>query len=384
MDHFIPYGKQDINQKDIDAVIDVLKSDFITQGPTITTFEKNLCEKTGSSYAVLFNSATSALHAAYYACGLKKGDEVITSPNTFVATSNAALYLEATPVFADIELKTGNISVESIKSKITTKTKIITPVDYSGQPCDMQEIYALAKANNCHVVEDASHGVGSEYNSKKTGCNEFADISIFSFHPVKIMTSGEGGVALTNNKEFAEKMQQFRSHGIVRENFNIEPHGPWYYEMQDIGFNYRITDIQASLGNSQLDRLQEFILKRNEIAKRYNKAFENNPYFNVIEIKPNRLSSYHLYPIILKDDLKKHKVEIFNSLRKENIGVQCHYIPVNHQPYYRDKGYTPNDTPIAKDFYEREISIPMFFSLTVEEQDHVIATLLKVCSEIKN
>ena len=382
MDHFIPYGKQDINQKDVEAVINTLKSDYITQGPVITEFEQNLCNKTGSKYAVLFNSATSALHGAYYACGLTEGDEIITTPNTFVATSNAALYLNAKPIFADIEKETGNISIESIRKKITAKTKIITPVDYSGQPCDMKEIHALAKENNCYVVEDASHGVGSEYNSNKTGCNEFSDITIFSFHPVKILTTGEGGVAFTNNELFAEKMQQFRSHGIVRDNFSESAHGPWYYEMQDIGYNYRITDIQASLGNSQLNRLDAFIIARNEIALRYNKAFENNPHFNVLNIKENRLSSYHLYPILLNDKLKEHKLTIFNKLREKNIGVQCHYIPVNSQPYYKNLGYDSNDTPVAKDFYEREISIPMYSSLQKEEQKYVIDTLLDICNQI--
>lgn len=382
MNHFIPYGRQDINQNDIEAVINTLKSDYITQGPSITSFEQNLCTKTGSKYAVLFNSATSALHGAYYACGLTEGDEIITTPNTFVATSNAALYLNAKPIFADIEKETGNISIESIRKKITAKTKIITPVDYSGQPCDMKEIHALAKENNCYVVEDASHGVGSEYNSNKTGGNEFADITIFSFHPVKILTTGEGGVAFTNNKLLAEKMQQFRSHGIVRDIFSVPSHGPWYYEMQDIGFNYRITDIQASLGNSQLNRLDEFVKTRNEIANRYNKAFENNPYFNVLKIKENRLSSYHLYPILLNDRLKEHKLTIFNKLREKNIGVQCHYIPVNSQPFYKKLGYDLNDTPIAKDFYEREISIPMYSSLNLEDQKYVIDTLLDICDKI--
>lgn len=382
MKSFIPYGRQDISHDDIEKVVEVLKSDFITQGPAITEFESKLCEETGAKYAIVFNSATAALHAAYQACGLTTGDELITTPNTFVATSNAALYLNATPVFADIESTTGNIDINSIRKKISPKTKVIAPVDYSGQPCDMSEIYQLAKANNCYVVEDASHAIGSSYKDVKTGNGAFADITIFSFHPVKILTTGEGGAALTNNAEFAKKMQQFRSHGIVREDFKAPSHGPWYYEMQDLGFNFRITDIQAALGLSQISRLNSFITTRNEIALRYQKAFEGNPYFDILEIKPERVSSYHLYPILLKDNLKSKKKIIFEKLRENNIGVQCHYIPVNSQPYYQTFGHNASDTPKANDFYEREISIPMYSSLSLEEQQYVIDTLIRVCSEL--
>lgn len=375
---FLPYGKQHLDLEDIESVVNVLKSDFITQGPKIEEFERKLAEYCGSKYAIVFNSGTSALHGAYFVLGLEHGDEVITSPNTFVATSNAALYLNANPVFVDIEKETGNIDISKVKSKITDKTKLIVPVHYSGNPADLKELFELAEDNNIKIIEDAAHSIGARYNGEKIGNSKYSEMTIFSFHPVKHITTGEGGAVLTNNKDYYEKLVMFRSHGITKNHFINEPDGDWYYEMQHLGYNYRITDIQAALGLSQLKKLDKFVEKRREIAKVYDLVFENNPFFRTISEKECCKSSYHLFPIILRDEFKDTKRKIFSKLREECLGVQVHYIPVYLQPYYQKLGYKKGICPVAEDFYQKEISIPMYPTMDNNDVDYVVNKLFKV------
>lgn len=378
MTSFLPYGKQDISDSDIEAVVSTLKSDYLTQGPLIEKFEQALCAYTGAKYATVFNSATSALHAAYFALGLQEGDELITSPNTFVATSNAGLYLGAQPVFCDVNPANGNLDHAQLEALITEKTKVIVPVHYSGQPCDMKAIAEIANQYGLKVVEDASHAVGANYENTKTGDCTYSNISVFSFHPVKIITSGEGGAAFTNSAEEDRLMKQFRSHGVTKQGLVQESPGPWYYEMQHLGYNYRMTDIHAALGLSQLQRLEEFVCRRRELAHQYFDAFKDQPYFDCLSVRDINESSFHLFPILLNDDLKVKKKEIFNLLRERNIGVQTHYIPVHTQPYYQTNVCPGATFSGAEAFYSREISIPMYALLTNEEQQYIVNTLLEV------
>lgn len=375
---FLPYGRQSIDDKDIEEIIKVLKSDFITQGPKIGEFEEKLAKYCGSEYAVVFNSGTSALHGAYFAFGLGKGDEIITSPNTFVATSNAALYLNAKPVFSDIEKETGNIDVSKLREKITDKTKFIVPVHYSGNPVNLKELSEIAQEYDLKIIEDAAHSIGAKYKGKKIGNSEYSEMTIFSFHPVKHITTGEGGAVLTNNHDYYEKLLIFRSHGITKNNFVNQKHGDWYYEMHYLGYNYRMTDIQAALGLSQLDKLDRFVRRRGEIAGMYNAAFDDNSFFKTITVDKDCDSSYHLFPILLEDRFKDKKREIFLKLREEGLGVQVHYIPVYLQPYYQELGYKKELCLISEDFYRREISIPIYPAMSDEDVDYVIKTLSRV------
>ena len=379
---FLPYGKQYIDENDINAVLNVLKSDFITQGPKVGEFERKLAEYSGSKYAVSFNSGTSALHGAYFALGIGKGDEIITSPNTFVATSNAALYLNANPIFADVEKDTGNLDVSKVKDNITDKTKLIVPVHYSGNPVDLRELHKIAEENDIKIIEDAAHAMGATYNKHKIGNSRYSEMSIFSFHPVKHITTGEGGAVLTNNRDYYEKLLMFRSHGITKDHFINKPDGDWYYEMHYLGFNYRITDIQAVLGLSQLKKLDEFVERRRNIAELYEKSFENNPFFETITEKECCKSSYHLYPILIKDDYKDKKEEIFLKMRKEGLGVQVHYIPIYLQPYYKKLGYEKGLCPVSEDFYHREISIPLYPSMDNKDVAYVIKKIFKVFKDL--
>ncbi len=375
---FLPYGKQYIDEDDIKNVVNVLKADFITQGPKINEFEEKLAEYSGSEYAVLFNSGTSALHGAYFAYGIEKNDEIITSPNTFVATSNAALYLGANPIFSDVELETGNIDVSKVEDKITSRTKIIVPVHYSGNPVDLKELHKIARRNDIKIIEDAAHAIGAKYEGEKIGNSKYSAMTIYSFHPVKHITTGEGGAVLTDDEDYYEKLLMFRSHGITKNNLINESEGDWYYEMHYLGYNYRITDIQAALGISQLKKLDKFIARRREIADLYEKAFKGNPYFDTVQIKESSESSYHLYPIIIKDEFKDYKGKIFHKLREEGLGVQVHYIPVYLQPYYQNLGYKKNLCPISEDFYRKEISIPMYPSMDNQDVEHVIKKVFNV------
>ncbi len=362
----IPYGKQWIGKDDIKAVEKVLRSNFITQGPKIQEFEKALAKKVGAKYALVFNSGTAALQASYFALGLGKDDEFITTPNTFAATANAGVYLGAKPVFVDIEKNTGNIDISKIKKQISKRTKLIAPVDYGGYPANLKEIQKLARKHKLFVVEDSSHALGAKYKGEKIGNCKFSDISIFSFHPVKHITLAEGGAITTNNKSFYQKMFAFRTHGFIK--------GRMHY----LGYNFRITDIQAALGFSQLKKLDFFVKRRREIAKIYNRKFKNNPYFDFLEEEDKIQSSYHLYPIRLKDKYKNKKDKIVAVLKRNGLGVQIHYIPVYLHPYYQKLGYKKGLCPNAEDFYKREISIPMYPRMTDKEVDYVVKIILKV------
>lgn len=369
---FIPYSTQSIDSSDIKAVVSVLRSDFLTQGPKVSEFERKLAKYCNSKFAVALNSGTSALHAACFAAGISAGDEVITSPITFVASANCVLYCGGTPVFADIENDgTALISTDQIQKKITFKTKAIIPVDYAGHPCNMDEINNIAKANDLVVIEDAAHSLGAIYKGRKVG--SLADMTILSFHAVKHITTGEGGAVLTDSREYYDKLIKFRTHGITRD---VKGDGPWYYEMQGLGFNYRLTDIQCALGISQLKKLDKFVKARRLIAERYNREISKIDGIELPAEKPGIRSSYHLYPIKLTKNLLPHKKDIFSSLRKLGIGVNVHYIPVPLQPYYKQKyGYKNGDFPAAESFYKSEISLPIHPGLSKSDQDLVIKSV---------
>lgn len=375
----IPYGKQDINQVDIDAVVNVLKSDFLTQGRQVPLFEKTLADYCGADYAIAVNSATSALHIACLALGLGKNDYLWTSPNTFVASANCALYCGAKVDFVDIDQKTYNLSVELLSEKLIQAKKdnklpkIVIPVHFAGQSCEMNKIYQLSKQYGFKIIEDASHAIGGKYLDKTIGSCQFSDITIFSFHPVKIITTAEGGIATTNSKELAHKMQLLRSHGVTKEyeQMHKSSDGGWYYQQIDLGFNYRMTELQAALGISQMQRLDDFIAKRKQLAQRYNDLLKNTliilPYQN-----KDTHSSYHLYPIQLKG---KNRKLIFEKLREANIGVHVHYIPVHTQPYYQQLGFKQGDFPNSQNYYNQAISLPLFHLMTHKEQDYIVDCL---------
>ena len=374
---YIPYGRQCISEEDIQAVVDTLRSDYLTTGPKISEFEKVIADYTGAKYAVAVSNGTAALHIACMAAGISEGDEVITSPITFVASANCSFYCGATPIFADIDLDTYNISSESIEKCITDKTKAIVAVHFSGQPCDMDRIREIADKHNLIVIEDAAHALGADYKSKKIG--SISDMTTFSFHPVKHITTAEGGMVTTNNKELYEKLLLYRTHGITRDSELMSKNdGAWYYEQIDLGYNYRITDVQCALGMSQMKRLDEFVSKRRELVARYNKAFEN-----VDEIiTPYQLAgcnnSYHLYVIRLNTMDRK---EVFDKLRAAGIGVNVHYIPVHTQPYYK-RYYEENkmaqpECPNAIKYYNTAISLPLYPELSYEQQDYVIEKVVQ-------
>ncbi len=375
MTNFIPYGRQFIDEDDIKAVVDVLRSDFLTQGAKVNEFESALSTYCGSKYAVVFSSGTAALHAAYFSAGIGPGDEIITSPITFVATANAAHYLGARPVFVDVQPDTGNINPELIEKGITEKTKAIIPVHYAGHPVAMDPIHEIAKRYNIVVIEDACHALGASYKNKKIGSH--SDMSVFSFHPVKSITTGEGGAVLTNTQDYHEKLLMFRTHGITKGKFLNEPDGDWCYEMQFLGYNYRMTDIQSALGISQLKKLDLFIKQRRKLVKEYEKKFIGNPYFDLPEEKDYASSSWHLYALKLKDRYKERKAEIFKDLRRKGVGVQVHYIPVYFHPYYQELGYSKGLSPIAEDFYQRELSIPLYQGMKDDDIKHIIKVIFE-------
>ncbi len=378
MTDFIPYGRHFIDEDDIAAVVSVLKSDHLTQGPAVDAFESGLSKYAGVKYAVVFSSGTAALHAAYFAAGIKAEDEMITSPITFAATANAGLYLGAKPVFVDVKKDTGNIDFSSIEGKINDKTKVIVPVHYAGHPVDLEQIAGIAQKRGIIVIEDACHALGAKYTDFSIGDCKYSDMVVFSFHPVKHITTGEGGAVMTNNRDYYEKLLIFRTHGITRKDFVNEPHGDWYYEMKFLGYNYRMTDIQAALGMSQLKKLDGFISRRREIADIYNKAFKDNPYFDMPVEMDYAFHSYHLYPIRLKDEYKEKKKEIFIRLKQNGLGVQVHYIPVYLQPYYQRLGFKSGLCPYAEDFYQREISIPLYPSMNDEDVAAVVERIKEV------
>ena len=374
----IPYSHQCIEADDIQAVIEVLKSDWITQGPKIHEFEEALAEYTGAKYAVAVSSGTAALHIACLASGIHAGDEVITSPITFVASANCVLYHGGRPVFADIQSDTANIDTEEIQRKVTKKTKAIIPVHFAGHPCDMDEIQKIARRHKLIVIEDAAHALGAEYKGEKTGSCRYSDMAVFSFHPVKSITTGEGGAVMTNRKKLYERLVMLRSHGITKKNLIYGGKGGWYYEMQELGFNYRITDIQAALGISQLNKLDRFIAARRKIADRYDAAFRGNPCFDVSPEKKGVRSAYHLYPIRLKAQCLGTRKAIFEQLRNKGLGVQVHYIPVYSQPYYRQNlGSKADLCPVAESYYARAISLPLYPALTGRQ----VKTVIRIVQE---
>lgn len=379
-DSYLPYGKQWIDNEDIKAVTDVLKSDFITTGPAISQFEKEIAEFVGAKYAVAFSSGTAALHAACFAAGIKENDEVITTPMTFAASSNCILYVGGQPVFADIDSKTYNISPESIKSLLTEKTKAIITVDFTGQPAEYDEIISLAKKNGLIIIDDAAHALGATYKDRHIG--SIGDMTMFSFHPVKHITTGEGGIITTSNADYYEKLLLFRSHGITRDSLKLKNNqGPWYYEMQELGYNYRMTDIQAALGSSQLKKLNTFLKKRREYAKKYNDAFAEIDALITPYQQHECNSSWHLYIVRLDmEKLNVNRKEIFKALQKENIGVNVHYIPVHLHPFYQKLGYGKGLCPQAEKLYEEIITLPLFPAMSEQDLHDVIAGVKKVIS----
>lgn len=373
MMNFIPYGKQSIDEDDINSVVEVLKSDFLTTGPKIKEFEDELCRYTNAKYCVAVANGTAALHLASLVL-LNKGDKVITTPNSFVATSNSILYVEAKPIFVDIK-EDGNIDLDLCEEELKkdSSIKVIYVVHFSGNPIEQEKLKYLKESYNIKILEDCAHSLGASFGNIKAGSCENSDCSILSFHPVKHITTGEGGAITTNSKEIYEKLLELRAHGIKR----FPDVAPWYYEMHSLGFNYRITDMQAALGISQLKKLDSFIKRRKEIALKYDKSFFNS------FVKPlysfNQNSSYHLY--IVKVDFSKlniSKVELFNKMREKNIGLQLHYIPINKQPFYKNLGYGNEDTPIMNKYYDECFSLPMYSSLSNEEQEYVIKTLFEI------
>lgn len=366
----ITYGRQTINQDDIDEVIKALKSPAITQGEYVPAFENALKEYTGAKYAVAVSSGTAALHTAYAALGLKENDEIITCPNTFAATSNAALYLNAKVKFADINADDFLIDENKINPLITKNTKIITPIHYAGLTCNMEEISKIAKNHNIKIVEDACHALGSYYKNSTTGSCSYSDAAVFSFHPVKHITTAEGGAVLTNDEEVYKKCLLFRSHGMEKVNFKHIPDSPTYHEMQLLGYNYRMTDIQAALGISQLKKLDSFVKRRLEIADIYYEAFKDSSKIKMQKRYSDRSNSHHLFSVVFENNQLRDKV--FYYLKENNIFTQIHYMPVNKHPYYKDLGFNYKDTPLSYDFYRRELSLPVYPLLTNEEVYFVI------------
>ncbi|MCK4788065.1 MAG: UDP-4-amino-4,6-dideoxy-N-acetyl-beta-L-altrosamine transaminase [Desulfobacteraceae bacterium] len=378
----IPYSHQYIDLDDIEEVVKVLKSDWITQGPKVREFEQSLSDYCGARFAVAFSSGTAALHAAYFAAGLGSNDEIVTSPMTFLATSNAALFLGAEPVFVDVQKDTGNIAPDLIEKAITGKTKAIVPIHFAGHPVDLEKIAEIAQRHHLLLIEDACHALGAKYKNTTIGDCRYSDMAVFSFHPVKSITTGEGGAVLTNNEEFRNKLIMLRHHGVTKDRKIFQNKsdavGDWYHEMQCLGYNYRLTDIHSALGISQLRKLDKFIQKRREIVETYAEAFEDNKFFDAPVEKGYAKSAWHLYPIRLKDKYKRSKADIFAKLRERGLGVQVHYIPVHLQPYYQQLGYKTGACPNAEDFYEREISIPLYPVMSSEDVDYVINNIFEL------
>jgi len=388
MKPLIPYSKQWIDNSDIKYITKILRSDWITQGPTIEKFEKTIAKYVGTKYAVAVSSGTAALHAACFAAEIKPSNEVIVPTLTFAASANCVLYLGAKPVLVDIDYETGNIDVNEIRKKITKRTKAIIAVDFAGHPADWDKIKKVAKSHNLVTIDDAAHALGSQYHGQKIG--SIADLTIFSFHPVKTITTGEGGMVVTNNKNYYERLLRFRHHGIIKKT----KIGGWFYEMVDLGYNLRMTDIQAALGISQLGKIDKFIKKRRAIVKKYNKNFQDLPNIKVPKEKKGSICAWHLYPARFNlQKLGKTKKQIYDFLKSKGLGVQVHYIPIHFHPYYqkhfgykrslqpssfdklRTTGPKKGDFNNAEKFYEEEISLPLFPSLKKTEIDYVVKTV---------
>jgi UDP-4-amino-4,6-dideoxy-N-acetyl-beta-L-altrosamine transaminase len=380
----IPYGRQNINQADIDAVVEVLRSDFLTQGPMVPAFEEAIATKVGAKHAVAVNSATSALHIACLALGVGKGDAVWTSPITFVAGANCALYCGATVDFVDIDPCTYNLSVERLAEKLAlakktgTLPKVVIPVHLCGQSCDMAGIHDLSQQYGFKVIEDASHAIGGKYKGEHIGSSRYSDITIFSFHPVKIITTGEGGMAVTNDADLAKKMRLLRSHGITSTPVDMQSrptHEIWNYQQVDLGFNYRMTDLQAALGLSQMQRLDTFLTKRHAIAKRYDHMLSTIPVLTPWQ-HTDTYSAYHLYVIRLKlNKISKTQRQVHEALQAAEIGINLHYIPIYLQPYYKKMGFSQGYCPQAEQYYSEAISIPIYPDLNLAQQNQVAAEI---------
>lgn len=402
---YIPYGRQSVDDADIEAVVKVLKSDYLTTGPAVEAFEKKVADYVGAKYAVAVSNGTAALHVACLAAGIGEGDEVITTPITFAASANCVLYCGGTPVFADIDPDTYNISPEELEKKITSRTKAIIPVHYTGQPCDMDAILEIAHKHNLLVVEDGAHALGAAYKGKKIG--SIADMTCFSFHPVKPVTTGEGGMIVTDNEELYRRLVLYRSHGITRDKDMMQQYeeqlqqssdpalqeaadmlrgdvmdpGGWYYQQLELGYNYRITDISCALGASQMDKLDRFLERRRQIAKKYDEAFADIPQIKTPWQQEGCQSGWHLYMI---QTMERSRREVFDGLRQAGIGVNVHYIPVYRHPYYQRNGYAGVHCLNAEAFYERAISLPIFPGLTGQQQDYVIEHVIKECTAIRS
>ncbi|WP_337461970.1 UDP-4-amino-4,6-dideoxy-N-acetyl-beta-L-altrosamine transaminase [Jutongia sp.] len=402
---YIPYGRQSIDDADIEAVVKVLKSDYLTTGPAVEAFEKKVADYVGAKYAVAVSNGTAALHVACLAAGIGEGDEVITTPITFAASANCVLYCGGTPVFADIDPDTYNISPEELEKKITSRTKAIIPVHYTGQPCDMDAILEIAHKHDLLVVEDGAHALGAVYKGKKIG--SIADMTCFSFHPVKPVTTGEGGMIVTDNEELYRRLALYRSHGITRDKDMMQQYeeqlqqssdpalqeaadmlrgdvidpGGWYYQQLELGYNYRITDISCALGASQMDKLDRFLERRRQIAKKYDEAFADIPQIKTPWQQEGCQSGWHLYMI---QTMERSRREVFDGLRQAGIGVNVHYIPVYRHPYYQRNGYAGVHCLNAEAFYERAISLPIFPGLTGQQQDYVIEHVIKECTAIRS
>ena len=379
----IPYGRQSISQEDINAVLAVLSSDFLTQGDQVPAFEQAMLNYTGAQFAVAVNSATSALHLACLALDLGPDDWLWTTPNTFVASANCGRYCGAEVDFVDIDPTSYNLCCRALTHKLEQAQqqgklpKVVVAVDFAGQPCDWETLRDLARQYGFYLIEDASHAVGGTYKGQPIGNSSYADITVFSFHPVKIITTAEGGMALTNNPELASRMARLRSHGITRIEAEMthEPDGPWYYQQLELGLNYRMTELQAALGSSQLQRIDEFVARRRSLAQRYDHVLSGLP-LQCPQQHPEGESAFHLYPIVLQDTARR--LEVFNKLRAAGIGVNVHYIPVHTQPYYQQRGHRIGDYPIAEAYYAGAISLPLYADLSNEQQEFIIATLKQV------
>lgn len=384
----IPYGRQDITQADIDAVVEVLKSDFLTQGPMVPRFEQTVAQHVGACHALAVNSATSALHIACLALGLGRGDWLWTTSITFVASANCGLYCGAQVDFVDIDPRTYNLCPQALARKLEQAErerrlpKVLVAVHLCGQPCDMKAIHVLAQRYGFRVIEDASHAIGGKYQGEHIGNCRYSDITVFSFHPVKIITTAEGGMALTNDADLANKMALLRSHGITRDPAQMthEPDGPWYYQQIDLGFNYRMTELQAILGVTQMERLDQYVARRHQLARRYNDLLANLPVTTPWQ-HPDSYSGLHLYVIRLQlDNMQRTHRQVFEALRELGIGVNLHYIPVHTQPYYQSLGFQAGEFPQAENYYAEAISLPMFQSMTEQQQEFIVSSLRKVFS----
>lgn len=379
----IPYGRQDITQADVDAVVAVLQSDFLTQGPMVPKFEETVAHHCGAMHALAVNSATSALHIACLALGVGPGDWLWTTPITFVASANCGLYCGAQVDFVDIDPRTYNMCPQALARKLEQAEregklpKVVVPVHLCGQPCDMQAIQALAQRYGFKVIEDASHAIGGKYKGEPIGNCHYSDITVFSFHPVKIITTAEGGMALTNSAELANKMALFRSHGITRDpgQMTHEADGPWYYQQIDLGYNYRMTELQAALGVSQMERLDQYVARRHQLARRYDELLATLPVTTPWQ-HPDRYSGLHLYVIRLQlDKISGSHRQVFEALREQGIGANLHYIPVHTQPYYQRMGFKAGDYSEAESYYREAISLPIYQTLTDEQQEKVVSAL---------